>query len=266
MTQARRWFITGVSGGIGEALAQAALAAGDSVVGTVRDDAALARFESQAPGRAQGIKVDMRDGPALERAVAKVWAQGPIDILVNNAGQSLFGAFEEVSPEEVRALFEVNVFAPWTVTRAMLPHMRARGSGTIVQVSSGCGLNGTPGLSAYCASKFALEGFSEALAMEISGFGLQTMIVEPGAVATRFISHGTQESAQRLEDYAFLSGAGKAALEGYYEVAAATPQSIADAILAALAQPQVPLRLLLGEDNRGGVLAKAEALRALAGG
>lgn len=262
----RRWFITGISSGIGKALAQAALAAGDHVTGTARDAATAEAFGAGAPGRARGMVVDVTQAGAVEAAARAALAEGPIDVLVNNAGQSLFGAFEEVSPDEARALFEVNVFAPWALTRAVLPAMRERGEGIIVQVSSGCGLNGMPGLSAYCASKFALEGFSEALAQEVAGFGIRTMIVEPGAVATRFISHGTREAGSRLEAYGFLSGNGKAALEGYYEAAAASPEEIAAAIVSALEGGEPPLRLLLGGDNRGSVLAKAEQLRALASG
>ncbi|GGC02904.1 short-chain dehydrogenase/reductase [Novosphingobium endophyticum] len=266
MTGERRWFITGISSGIGQALAHAALAAGDSVIGTARDDNTIARFEESSPGRAIGIRLDVSRLADIAGAVDRALTHGPVDILVNNAGQSLFGAFEEVPVEEARALFDVNVFGPWALARAMLPHFRARGAGQFVHVSSGCGLNGTPGLSAYCASKFALEGFSETLALEIAGFGLRVMIVEPGAVATRFISHGTREAGSPIEAYAALSGSGKAMLEGYYATAASTPESVADAIMAALAAPEPPLRLLVGDDGRPAVLQKADHLRMIAGG
>ena len=127
-------------------------------------------------------------------------------------------------------------------------------------MSSGSGLMGSPGISAYCASKFALEGMSESLAYEIAPFGIKLMIVEPGAVATRFISHGTHDTERRMPEYAALSGGGKAALEGYYATAAASPESVAQTILAAIDSPEPPLRLIVGEDVRQPFRAKAEQL------
>lgn len=262
MGSKQRWLITGVSSGIGAALAGAALARGDDVVGTTRDDEALARFEAQAPGRAIGLRLDMAD-MARGEADGRLDEVGPIDILVNNAGQSLFGAFEETAVAEAKALFEVNVFGPWVMTQALLPQFRERGNGTIINISSGCGLSGTPGLSAYCASKFALEGFTETLAQEVAAFGIRTMLVEPGAIATRFISHGTREAGRRIAAYGFLSGQGKAMLDGYYAVAASPPERVADAIMAALDASDLPLRLPIGEDMRGALRQKAAALAAL---
>jgi len=261
----RRWLITGISSGIGQALATQALARGDHVIGTARDPEACTCFVEAGQGRAVALAADMSEPAQVQDLAARAIAIGPIDILVNNAGQSLYGAFEETSLEEVRALFAVNILGPWALTQAMLPHFRARGTGTIIQISSGCGLNGVPGLSAYCASKFALEGFTETMAQEVAGFGIRTMLVEPGAVATRFISHGTRETAARLPDYAFLSGAGKAALDGYYAAAASPPDHVADAILRALDSDQLPSRLLVGEDLKGPVRQKAAALNALTG-
>jgi NAD(P)-dependent dehydrogenase (short-subunit alcohol dehydrogenase family) len=257
----RNWFITGISSGIGQALAQAALDAGDTVVGTARDASALHTFEDAAPGRAHALQLDVTHtasiGPAVERAITLT---GGLDIVVNNAGQSLFGALEETALSEVRALFEVNVFAPWAVAQAVLPHFRARGGGRLVFISSGCGLVGMPGLSGYCAGKFALEGFSEALAGEVAGFGISVMLVEPGAVATRFISHGTREAARRLAQYDFLSGQGKSALDAYYAINAAPPAQVAEAILAALVGPALPLHLLVGEDVRAATRKKCTEL------
>ena len=263
-TGGRRWLITGISSGIGAALADAAFRRGDSVIGMSRDGEALSRFEAQAPGRALGLRLDMADSAQVEAIAERLDDIGPVDILVNNAGQSLFGAFEEVSIAEARALFDVNLFGPWALTRALLPHFRAQGKGTIVQISSGCGLSGTPGLSAYCASKFALEGLTETLAQEVAAFGIRTMLVEPGAIATRFISHGTRDAGVRIPAYDFLSGQGKAALEDYYATAASPPERVADTIIAALDQDQLPLRLLVGDDLRYPVRKKATALAALA--
>jgi len=260
----RRWLITGISSGIGAALARAALARGDRVVGTARSARGAAAFEAAGGERATALVADIGDPAQIAPLARAALGAGPIDILVNNAGQSLFGAVEEVGLDEARALFDVNLFGPWALTRALLPHFRARGAGTIVQMSSGCGINGVAGLSAYCASKFALEGLTEALAQEVAAFGIGVMLVEPGAIATRFISHGTREAATRLPDYAFLSGEGKAVLEGFYADAASPPEHVARAILAALDGDAPPLRLLVGDDMKAPVRQKAAALAALA--
>ena len=262
----RRWLITGVTSGIGAALAKAGLARGDHVIGTGRDADALARFEREGGSRAKGIVTDMGDILQVQALARQALAAGPVDILVNNAGQSLFGAVEEVGLDEARALFDVNLFGPWALTQALLPHFRERRSGTIVQLSSGCGLNGTPGLGAYCASKFALEGLTETLALEVAALGIRTMLVEPGAIATRFISHGTKEAAGRIAEYAMLTGQGKAVLDGYYAAAASPPEQVADAILRALDADTLPLRLLVGDDMRDPVRQKAAAFAALAEG
>lgn len=264
MASKRTWLITGVSSGIGAALAGAALSRGDIVAGTSRDGDALARFEALAPGRTIGLRLDMvslAQGQAID---ALLQAAGPIDILVNNAGQSLFGAFEETMVSEAKALFDINVFGPWAMMQAVLPQFRERGRGTIINISSGCGLLGTPGLSAYCASKFALEGMTETLAQEVAALGIRTMLVEPGAIATRFISNGTNETSERMAAYDFLTGQGKAMLEGYYTASAAPPETVADAIIAALDAPLLPLRLPIGPDMQAALRHKAAELSASA--
>ena len=260
----KRWLITGISSGIGAALAKAVLAQGDHVVGVARNLEALSAFETAGAGRATAIVADMSDAAQVARLAEEALAAGPVDILVNNAGQSLFGAVEEVDLNDARGLFEVNLFGPWALTQALLPHFRSRRSGTIVQISSGCGLSGTPGLGAYCASKFALEGLTETLALEVAAFGIRAMLVEPGAIATRFISHGTREAKVRLSAYDVLSGRGKAVLDGYYAGAASPPETVAQAILTALEGERLPMRLPVGEDMRGMLVQKASALAALA--
>jgi NAD(P)-dependent dehydrogenase (short-subunit alcohol dehydrogenase family) len=263
----RKWLVTGVSGGIGRALAEAALDRGDVVVGVARRDGDVADFAALAPGRSHGLLLDVDRldaiGPTVEQAIALA---GGIDIAVNNAGRSLFGAVEEVAADEVRGLFETNFFAPLAVMQALLPHYRERGGGTFVTMSSGCGFYGTPGLGVYSASKFALEGLSETLAAETAGFGVKMMIVEPGAVNSRFISHGTSEAAQRLPVYAGLSGGGKHVLDAYYETGAESAESVAEAVLAALDQPELPAKLILGRDNRATIKAKLEAMQPLVEG
>ena len=260
----KRWLITGVSSGIGEALAKAALKRGDIVFGSAREQDAIAAFEALEPGRAFGLQLDVTNPKNVKAAVDETLERGPLDVVVANAGQSIFGAFEETSIEEAKALLDVNLFAAWDLAQAVLPHFRGRGKGQLVHVSSGCGLNGTPGLSAYSASKFALEGFSEALALEVAQFGVDLLIVEPGAVSSRFISKGTTETTKRLPEYSFLSGQGKAALDGYYASCAMEPGKVADAIMAAIEDPAHPRRVLVGDDVRNPVRTKAEHLLALA--
>lgn len=264
MNKAKRWFITGVSSGIGESLAEAVLERGDFVVGCARNAADVAKFEAKKPGRTKGLQLDVTRPDDIKQAIKLAIAEGPLDVVVSNAGQSVFGALEEVSLEEMKSLFETNVFGPWAVAQAVLPHFRERGQGQLVHISSGCGLLGMPGLSAYCASKFALEGFSEALAGEVAQFGIKVLIVEPGAVATRFISHGTRVAARKLPEYAWLSGNGKAPLESFYAGYATPPAQVAKAIFAALDNPEPPLRILVGDDLRGSVRQKAEQLTGLA--
>ncbi|GAY21746.1 SDR family NAD(P)-dependent oxidoreductase [Sphingobium fuliginis] len=264
MSEAKHWLITGISSGIGAALADAALERGDSVVGTARSDEDVAKFNDRAPGRSKAVRLDVTNPTDVEKTIAAIIADGPLDIVVNNAGQSIYGAFEETSIAEAKALFDVNLFGPWALAQAVLPHFREKRAGHLIHMSSGCGLNGTPGLSAYCASKFALEGLSEALSYEAAQFGIKLLIVEPGAVATKFISHGTRETAQRMPEYGFLSGDGKAALEGYYATCAASPESVAQAVLRAIENPETPLRLIVGDDMRDPVRAKGEQLLSLA--
>jgi NAD(P)-dependent dehydrogenase (short-subunit alcohol dehydrogenase family) len=258
MSKPRRWFITGVSRGIGQALAEAALDRGDAVVGCVRTVADLTKFTALAPDRARGIQVDVTRPDDIKRAVALAIEDGPLDIVVSNAGQSIYGAFEEISLAEARSVFDVNLFGPWAVAQAVLPYFRQRGCGQLVHISSGCGLIGVPGLSAYSASKFALEGLSEALAHEVAQFGIKLLLVEPGAIDTGFVTHSTREPARRMPEYSWLSGEGKTGLAQYSAANGASPTVVADAILAALANPHQQLRLLVGDDIRSGAREKAE--------
>ena len=266
MSETKRWLITGVSSGIGSALAEAVLKRGDFIIGCARGEAHVAKFDALAPGQTKGVQLDLSRIETIQPAVDKILADGPVDVLVNNAGQSIYGAFEEISVSEMKALFDVNVFGPWALAQAILPHMRERGSGQLIHMSSGCGLIGMGGLSAYCASKHALEGFSESMAQEIGAFGIKLLLVEPGAVATKFISHGTREAARRMPEYSFISGTGKSGLEGYYASAASSPEEVVTAIFAALDSPEPPLRVIVGDDLRGTLHGKGEQLLQLADG
>ena len=189
----RVWLVTGCSAGFGRAIAEAALARGDTVVATARRPEAIAVAGPAEHGhggrrpRLHRLALDVTDPAAIAHAVdATLERFGRIDILVNNAGHGSVGAVEELTMDELRALFEVMFFGSVELTKAVLPHMRAQGTGAIVQVSSMGGQLAMPAFGAYCAAKFALEGLSEALAGEVEALGIRVLVVEPGAFRTEF--------------------------------------------------------------------------------
>jgi NAD(P)-dependent dehydrogenase (short-subunit alcohol dehydrogenase family) len=199
----RIWLITGVSSGFGQHLVEQALAAGDFVVGTVRKAEQLQAFQERYPDRAQAVLMDVNDHAQVAKAVQEiVQRHGRIDVLVNNAGYGLFGAIEEVSMAEARAQMETNFFGALAVTQAVLPIMRAQKSGRIVQISSMGGIRSGPGIGIYNASKYALEGFSEALAREVEPLGIKVILVEPGPFRTHWAGKSSQPAAVSIADYA----------------------------------------------------------------
>jgi NAD(P)-dependent dehydrogenase (short-subunit alcohol dehydrogenase family) len=244
------WLITGVSSGFGLELARAALARGDTVVGTLRQRAQAAEFEQLAPGRAHAVLLDVTQpaeiGPAVQQALERA---GRIDVLVNNAGYGLFGAVEETSEAEARHVMETNFFGALAVTQALLPQLREQRSGHIFNIASVAGVVGFPGCGLYAASKFALEGLSEALASELASFNVRVTIVEPGGFRTNF-SGGSMRQTQRVLDAYAATPAGKVrtSLAQYHGRQPGDPALAAQAILTALASPQPPLRLPLGAD------------------
>src|SRR4051812_7357273 len=184
---AKTWFITGASSGFGTAFAEHALERGDNVVATARNPARLEALVARAPARVLALKLDVTNAATIQPAVdAALRRFGHIDYLFNNAGFGLVGAIEETSDAELRAVLDTNFFGAVAVTRAVLPAMRARRSGAIVNVSSMGGQMSFEGVGAYSASKFALEGMSEALALEVKPFGIKVLIVEPGSFRTGF--------------------------------------------------------------------------------
>ena len=196
MSTSRVWFITGCSSGFGRAVAEAALARGDRVIGTLRKAAQCEEFERLAPGRAWAEQLDVRDASRIERvAQAAVARYGRIDIVFNNAGYGMLGAVEETSPEEARAIVETNFLGTFLVTRALLPQLRQQGGGHILNMSSGAGIGAVPGLGLYSATKFAVEGLSEALAQEVAAFGIRVTIIEPGAFNTGFPERRSRQGA-----------------------------------------------------------------------
>jgi NAD(P)-dependent dehydrogenase (short-subunit alcohol dehydrogenase family) len=179
------WFITGTSKGFGRVWAEAALARGDRVAATARNVESLAPLLERYGKQVAAITLDVTDKAEVHAAIAQAQARfGRLDVLINNAGYGLFGAIEEVSEAEARAQIETNLFGALWVTQAALPIMRAQGSGHIIQVSSIGGVNAFPTIGLYHASKWALEGFSQALAAEVAAFGIKVTLVEPGGYAT----------------------------------------------------------------------------------
>jgi NAD(P)-dependent dehydrogenase (short-subunit alcohol dehydrogenase family) len=259
----KNWMITGVSSGLGHALAAAALQRGDRVAGTVRSDAAAALFQASAPGRALPILLDVTDETAVNKAVAAVEKEtGGIDILVNNAGYGLVGAVEETTLAEARAQFDVNLFGTLAMLRAALPSMRARRAGHIINITSVSGLVGWPSLGVYSSSKFALEGLSETLALEVAPLGIKVTMIEPGGFKTDFATRSRASTACLIEDYDATVGESRRILAEHAGHEPGDPARAASAILAIADAPQPPLRLLLGSDALRYAGYKLDAQRA----
>jgi NAD(P)-dependent dehydrogenase (short-subunit alcohol dehydrogenase family) len=248
------WLVTGSSSGFGRAIVEDAVAAGDVVVATARRPEALGDLVAAHPDQVDAVALDVTDATAVARVVADVERRyGRIDVLVNNAGRGQVGAAEETTDDELRALFDLHVHGPAALVRAVLPGMRARRSGAIVQMSSFGGQVAYPGFSAYCATKFALEGYSEALAAEVGPLGIRVLVVEPGAFRTSFSGAGLVESAE-IDAYADTVGPTRAMIKGIDGTQPGDPARAAAAIRTALDAEQTPLRLPLGADAVDGVL------------
>jgi NAD(P)-dependent dehydrogenase (short-subunit alcohol dehydrogenase family) len=253
------WFITGTSSGFGRVIAEAALQAGDTVVATARRPEALDDLVAAHPGRVSAVALDVTDTARITDVVAEVVDRhGRIDVLVNNAGRALIGAVEETTDQELRDLMDVHFFGPAALTRAVLPHMRAQKSGAIVQITSMGGRISFPGVSAYSATKFALEGLSESLAAEAAPFGITVLIVEPGAFRTGLQGAAMQMSAE-LPGYADVVGPVRAGMRAVDGNQPGDPAKAAAAIIAALAADHPPLRLPLGSDAADSISARTAA-------
>jgi NAD(P)-dependent dehydrogenase (short-subunit alcohol dehydrogenase family) len=255
----RVWMITGTSSGFGRAIAEAVVERGDRVVATARRVEALADLAEHE--RVHVVALDVTDPAGREAAVGEVIARFErIDVLVNNAGRTQVGAVEETTDEELRFLFELHFFAPAALTRAVLPHMRRQGSGAIVQMSSVGGQVTAPGFGAYCATKFALEGLTETLRDEVAGFGIHTLIVEPGAFRTGLFRPGAAYLSEAMPEYADSVGPTRDYVTQGDGTQAGDPAKAAAAILTALDADTPPLRLVLGADAIANVEGRLERL------
>ncbi|MFJ8828003.1 oxidoreductase [Streptomyces sp. NPDC102467] len=255
------WLVTGASSGFGRVITQAAVAAGDVVVGAARRPEALDDLVAAHPDQVEALRLDVTDAAAIEDAVRDIVARyGRIDVLVNNAGRTHVGAVEETTDEELRELFDLHFFGPAALVRAVLPHMRERHSGAIVQMSSMGGQMSFAGFGAYSGTKFALEGMSEALADEVREFGIKVLIVEPGAFRTSLFETGRAGISTDSGLYPKVEGT-RAAVAGGGGSQPGDPSKAAAVILAALEAENTPLRLPLGDDGVSAVLAHADQVR-----
>lgn len=248
-SSSRTFLITGISSGFGDAFARAALADGHVVVGTVRGEAARGAFEALAPGRAHAVMLDVTDFDAIEPVVAAVMQRvGPIDVLVNNAGYGHEGTLEESGLDAMRRQFDVNVFGAVAMTKAVLPSMRERRSGHIVNITSMGGFITMPGIAYYCGSKFALEGISEVLAKEVAGFGVKVTAVAPGSFRTDWAGRSMVRTERTLPDYDALFEPIRKARQEKDGKQAGDPAKAAQALLRIVADKNPPVHLLLGRD------------------
>jgi NAD(P)-dependent dehydrogenase (short-subunit alcohol dehydrogenase family) len=259
----RTWFITGASTGFGRILAEEVLKSGGKVVATARKLDQIADLEEKYPGNARAFALDVTDPAQILSIVAQTLATfGPVDVLVNNAGYGLAGAIEEASEEEFMPVFETNVFGLMRVTRAFLPHFRNQRSGNIVNLSSIGGLIGSAGWGYYNASKFAVEGFSEALAAELAPLGVHVTIVEPGPFRTDFLGRSGVEAKERIADYDATAGKTRQYFHDQAGKQKGDPLRAIHAIILAAESPQPPLHLVLGALALGRMRGKLDQWKA----
>ncbi len=243
-----RWLITGCSTGFGREIARAALEAGHSVVVTARRADAVQDFGDEFGDRALAVALDVTDTGQIAAAVAAAdKAFGGIDVLVNNAGHGYLSAVEEGDDAEVRKLFDVNYFGAVDMIKAVLPSMRARGSGHIVNISSMTGLVANPPNAYYSSTKFALEAVTEALATEVRPLGVKVIAIEPGAFRTDWATRSMKESDTPISDYADVA-ARKDLIKQFADHLPGDPRKVAEAVLMVTELDDPPLRLLLGRD------------------
>jgi NAD(P)-dependent dehydrogenase (short-subunit alcohol dehydrogenase family) len=255
----RHWLITGVSSGLGRALAEQVLDRGDAVTGSLRSPEQAAEFEQLAPGRSSALVLDVTDECAISSLISGAVARaGGLDVLVNNAGYSLLGAVEETSLEEAREIMAVNFFGAVQVTQAVLPHFRRRGGGHVVNVSSVAGTIGFPWSAMYSASKSALAAWSDALAAETAGLGIKVTCVEPGGLRTNFASTSLRSVQGSLPAYAEAVTSVKKRYAEAAELMPNDPRRAAAVIVDLVDLETPPLRAALGADAHAYLTAALE--------
>jgi NAD(P)-dependent dehydrogenase (short-subunit alcohol dehydrogenase family) len=258
------WFITGASRGFGREVAEEALRRGDDVVATARTIAALHPLAETYGEHVLTVSLDVADRQQTDAALQAAYDRfGRIDVLFNNAGIGYFAAFEESDEDEARRLMEINVFGLTTLTKAVLPRMRQQRSGTILNVSSIGGMRSFPSLSWYHASKYAVEGLSEALAQEVAPLGIRVVIIEPSGFATDWAGNSAAETLPQHEiaDYDQTAGEYRRNFRANAGKEAGDPKRAAVAIVDVAHDPNPPLRLPLGNYAYDGLLEKLDAVR-----
>jgi len=259
---AKTILITGVSSGLGQAFATAALDAGHRVIGTVRHAADGEAFAAQAPDRAFALHLDVTDYDAVPDAVKTAeQVAGSIDVLINNAGYGHEGVLEEASMEDIQRQFAANVFGPVAMIKAVLPGMRARRRGRIINVTSMGGFITMPGISFYCGSKFALEGISEALGKEVASFGIHVTSLAPGQFRTDWAGRSMDRTPRSISDYDAIMDPLRAARQAKSGAQPGDPAKAAGAVLQLIEAEEPPVRLYLGADALGLVDQKLTSMK-----
>jgi len=259
----KTWLITGCSTGLGRALAQAVLAKGDNAVITARDTASLQDLATEFPTTALAVTLDVTEQAQVDAAVQQAEERfGRVDVLVNNAGYGYRAAIEEGDDADVRTLFDTNVFGPVAMIKAVLPGMRSRRSGAIVNISSIGARICPPGSGYYAATKAALEGISGSLQKELAPLGISVTAVEPGGFRTDFAGRSLTQSAEAIDDYAGTAGKRRKENDTVHGTQQGDPDKAAEVIISAVEAEETPAFLLLGADAMYAYDAVEEAMRA----
>ena len=241
------WFITGISSGLGKAMAETIIEKGEFVIGSMRNKSQIDNFNDRYGHLAEAIQLDLYDHQSIDRVIQKIIHKyGRIDVIVNNAGSGFAGAIEEASIEEIKQVMDVNFYGTLKLTQAVLPYMRKAGSGHIIQISSHAGIKSFAGFGIYNASKYAVEGFSEALAEEVNPLGIGVTIVEPGPFRTQFAGKGLLEAQRVIDQYINTAGAFRKKLRSVDGKQEGDAFKAAQVIYDHIHQPDSSLRLPLG--------------------
>jgi NAD(P)-dependent dehydrogenase (short-subunit alcohol dehydrogenase family) len=258
----KTFLITGVTSGLGRAFAEGALAAGHRVIGTVRRQEDADVFSAVSPDSAFPLLLDVTNYESIPAIVGQVEERiGPIDVLVNNAGYGHEGALEESSMGDLQRQFAANVFGPVAMIKAVLPGMRKRRRGHIVNVTSMGGFITMPGISFYCGSKFALEGISEALGKEVAAFGIRVTSLAPGQFRTEWAGRSMDRTPRSIADYDAVMDPIREARQAKSGKQPGDPAKAAQALLTLIAAERTPVRLFLGDDALSLVTQKLDAMR-----
>ncbi|MEH1844053.1 MAG: oxidoreductase [Nostoc sp.] len=262
-SDAKVWLITGSSSGFGRSLVEAVLKGGDRVVATARKPEQLDDLAQQYPETIHPVRLDVTNLQDVQAAVESALDQyDHIDVLVNNAGYAAMGAIEELSDDDIRRQFETNFFGALSMIRAVLPTMREQRSGHILNISSFASVASLSGLGVYSATKFALEGASEALAQEVKPLGIKVTLIEPGAFRTNGAGSSMVTPKHPITDYAETSGKMIDVIRSLHGNQPGDPAKAAAAMIQVVESDDPPMRLALGEDSANGIVQKLDAMKA----